>query len=256
MGERGHRPERVAADPMTESVAVAPSGTFCGAKTREGAKYPACRRPAGWGTDHVGEGRCKLHGGRSLVRHGRYSKVKRTAVRRLIEQYEADPDPLNLLPEVAALRALFTDYIERYDVMREALLGWYASFEVRQRRLPYDQELAFGRVIDEYEAVLREGEPTSRQEEDLKLARKFVEKLAEPVAEAKPRTILDLADAGRLLDMVGKMVERIEKIRAENAISRPDLIRVMGEMARVLQLHVTDRETLEKIVAGWEAIRV
>ena len=35
---------------------------YCGAKTRTGTP---CRRPAGWGTDHVGEGRCKLHGGRS-----------------------------------------------------------------------------------------------------------------------------------------------------------------------------------------------
>jgi len=32
----------------------------CGAKTRAGMP---CRRPAGWGTDHPGEGRCKLHGG-------------------------------------------------------------------------------------------------------------------------------------------------------------------------------------------------
>jgi len=32
----------------------------CGAKTRAGTP---CRRPAGWGTDHVGVGRCKLHGG-------------------------------------------------------------------------------------------------------------------------------------------------------------------------------------------------
>ncbi len=50
----------------------------CGAKTRAGTP---CRHPAGWGTDHVGEGRCKLHGGSSLrgVQHpnfvdGRHSK--------------------------------------------------------------------------------------------------------------------------------------------------------------------------------------
>jgi uncharacterized protein YjcR len=33
---------------------------FCGARTRKGQP---CKRPAGWGTDHPGEGRCKLHGG-------------------------------------------------------------------------------------------------------------------------------------------------------------------------------------------------
>lgn len=33
---------------------------FCGAKNRAGNP---CQRPAGWGTDHAGYGRCKLHGG-------------------------------------------------------------------------------------------------------------------------------------------------------------------------------------------------
>ena len=34
----------------------------CGAKTRAGTP---CQQKAGWGTDHVGIGRCKLHGGKS-----------------------------------------------------------------------------------------------------------------------------------------------------------------------------------------------
>lgn len=33
---------------------------LCGAQKRGGGK---CGRPAGWGTDHVGHGVCKLHGG-------------------------------------------------------------------------------------------------------------------------------------------------------------------------------------------------
>ena len=32
----------------------------CGARTRSGGQ---CGRPAGWGTDHRGTGRCRLHGG-------------------------------------------------------------------------------------------------------------------------------------------------------------------------------------------------
>jgi len=35
---------------------------ICGAKTRAGTP---CQQKAGWGTNHVGEGRCKLHGGAS-----------------------------------------------------------------------------------------------------------------------------------------------------------------------------------------------
>jgi hypothetical protein len=34
----------------------------CGATKRDGSG-DECQMPAGWGTDHVGEGRCKHHGG-------------------------------------------------------------------------------------------------------------------------------------------------------------------------------------------------
>lgn len=40
------------------------SGPVCGAATRNPARHGRpCQRPAGWGTDHVGYGLCKLHGG-------------------------------------------------------------------------------------------------------------------------------------------------------------------------------------------------
>ena len=54
------------------------SNSTCDAKTRAGTP---CELRAGWGTDHVGEGRCKLHGGASprgadspSFRHGGRSK--------------------------------------------------------------------------------------------------------------------------------------------------------------------------------------
>lgn len=36
---------------------------YCGAKKRQGTG--TCTRPAGWGTEHVGYGTCKLHGGKT-----------------------------------------------------------------------------------------------------------------------------------------------------------------------------------------------
>ena len=53
----------------------------CGAKTRAGGK---CQLQAGHGTDHIGTGRCRLHGGASkgapkgnknALKHGIYSKL-------------------------------------------------------------------------------------------------------------------------------------------------------------------------------------
>ena len=78
---------------------------LCGAKTCAGTP---CRRPAGWGTDHVGEGRCKLHGGRSLrgflhprYKHGRYaqyevvvtserSRGERVVVNEVVTEFDAE----------------------------------------------------------------------------------------------------------------------------------------------------------------------
>lgn len=50
----GERVSKVA----TQGAAVAHGA--CGAKTRSGGK---CKKQAGWGTEHLGAGRCKLHGG-------------------------------------------------------------------------------------------------------------------------------------------------------------------------------------------------
>lgn len=37
------------------------SGPYCGGKLHQ--RDGTCTQPPGWGTDHVGHGRCKLHGG-------------------------------------------------------------------------------------------------------------------------------------------------------------------------------------------------
>ena len=49
----------------------------CGAKTRAGTP---CQQPAGWGTSHVGEGRCKLHGGKSTGPKPENMKQNKNAV--------------------------------------------------------------------------------------------------------------------------------------------------------------------------------
>jgi len=214
-------------------------------------------KEAGWGTDHLGQGRCKLHGGATPIKHGRYSLIRRDGIRELIEQHEKDPDPLNILPELAAARALFQDFIERYDENTEALLAWHASYEQNPKVIAEDTRIAFESCIDDLEEYLRsEGEPTERQTDGLAKARKFIAKMAEPAGETKPRQVLDISDAYRIVSEITKIVERIEKIRSQNAISRPELLRVMTEMGRVVERYVEDKDVLGKIKDGWIGIRV
>ena len=63
----------------------------CGAKNRAGTP---CQQKAGWGTVHVGTGRCKLHGGASTgapkgnknaLKHGRYTKEAKEERRQIRE---------------------------------------------------------------------------------------------------------------------------------------------------------------------------
>lgn len=91
----------------------------CGAKNRSGK---ACGKPAGWGTDHVGTGRCRLHGGASLkgsqtpaFKHGRYSKYAPQAISDKLKEYK-DGDPLAVEDELAMQRALFANYMQSFEV--------------------------------------------------------------------------------------------------------------------------------------------
>jgi len=88
--------------------------TYCGAKTRAGG---TCRRPAGWGTEHTGQGKCKLHGGASTgapIKTGRYS-IKRQELAHKAQQFANDTAPGDLTGELVLMRALLQDYLDRFE---------------------------------------------------------------------------------------------------------------------------------------------
>lgn len=191
-----------------------PPTTLCNARTRSGG---TCSRVAGFGTDHLGQGRCKYHGGATPIRSGRYSTITRPRIAELVAQFEDDPDPLNMLPELAAARALFVDFVERYDVNTAALLAWHAARNAENGEPEPDPDV----------------EPPSR-----------------------PRGVISLHDARELLAEITRIVKRIEDIRAANAISRYDFFRVMSEMGRIVDLCVEDDATRTRIHDLWGGIRL
>lgn len=52
-----------------------PDHNYCGAKRTRNGGTP-CTQPAGWGTEHVGIGPCKLHGGSTSAHVARAAKVQ------------------------------------------------------------------------------------------------------------------------------------------------------------------------------------
>ncbi|MBA3556795.1 MAG: hypothetical protein H0W29_18850, partial [Gemmatimonadales bacterium] len=157
----------------------------------------------------------------------------------------------------AGARAFFEDFVNRYTEWRDAVLAWWQSWQLTRRPWSPEQVQAFRAIVDDFEDRTKTGsELTERQQEGLALAREFLDRIAQPEHEGRPRQILDVSAAHQMLDSITRIVERIERVRAANAISRPDLLRIMAEMGRVVEAHVKDTDTRDKITGGWLAIRV
>lgn len=96
---------------------IKPSGKYCNARKKKSGGYGYCRQVAGYGTDHVGTGRCKFHGGSSSGRppiHGRYSNVRK-ALNDKYQHFLTDPNPVNLNDEIALLRALVHQHLDEHE---------------------------------------------------------------------------------------------------------------------------------------------
>lgn len=88
---------------MTSSATSPDRDKYCRGDKRQ--SEGECTRPAGWGTDHVGFGRCKLHGGStpSHRKAGRLRAVEADA-RSVLAREGVSPigDPLAKIAELAA----------------------------------------------------------------------------------------------------------------------------------------------------------
>jgi hypothetical protein len=220
----------------------------CGAKTRAGG---ACRNPAGFKTDHPGAGKCWLHGGATPIKHGRYSSIQRPRLRELLEQFEADPAPLDLLPEVKLIRALLVDFVERYDEFVNAMHAWHASYTSSYRE-------AFSEWRERVIALTEDGRWRDIEPQDLPPA-------PDPLDYVdKPRQVLDISAAATLADKVGAMVDRIEKHKQTSTITLETLNRVIEQMgvevvqaaAKEVSSDVERSALLDAIERRWADVRL
>lgn len=217
----------------------------CGAKAKTHDGY--CGNPAGAGTDHPGQGRCKFHGGNAPVKHGRYSKISRPRIKDLMDAFENDPEPMNLMPEVTLLRSLLTDFIERHDEQQEALFAWRESYGK-----------AFQRAYREWYAEMVQLAEEMTPPEQMPAP-------PEPLDfQGRPTNVLDITAVSRLIDQVGSMVDRIEKHRTSSTITLATLDRVMEqvgvELVHALQEEVKDEATRTRILdtfeRRWKDVRI
>lgn len=173
-----------------EYVGKLDPGYYCRAWNAKRQKY--CKARAGSKTEHSGVGRCRRHdaGADGKVVHGqnrRYANLATNRVRELIEEHANDPNPLDLLPDLHAARAMLQDFIERT-------------------------------AEDEHPA--------------------------------------GIAASIALVTKIVGIVETIERMRRETAITPKDLDRLMLNMGLVVRQHVADGEVCDRISKGWLELRV
>lgn len=92
----------------------------CGARNRE---LIPCGNKAGKGTDHVGEGRCKYHGGKNqspLAKNwktGKFSKITTShpILKQKMEEMQNDQDVFDLRNEILKIRAIAEIVAEKED---------------------------------------------------------------------------------------------------------------------------------------------
>jgi hypothetical protein len=191
----------------------------CGARSRSTGK--PCLNVAGKGTDHLGEGRCRLHGGATPIKHGLYSKVRRTRLGQRMAEIENDPDLLNLETELALLKVLAEQNAQNYQKHEAALLAWHRA-----------ESTAYRKLIETHDPV---------EVRDALLELRAIE----------PERPAELPDAKLIATLVAEIGRTQDRIRnAETVVTRRQMLEFQAGMGSVVR-QFADDETARKICDGW-----
>jgi hypothetical protein len=200
------------------------SSLICGAHSRTTGE--ACRNVAGKGTDHLGEGRCRYHGGATPIKHGLYSKIRRRRLGQRIAEIANGPDLMQLTDELAMLKALLEQQIDSRQALAEAIRSWHRTTGP-----------AFKTLLESNDAAeIRQAIVTLRAAE-----------------ASRPSQPPDIEVIAMLTDRIGRTAERIYKMSA--VCTREQMLSILNRMGTIVAQYA-DEETSQKIRDGWLNISV
>jgi len=204
----------------TIPVQQQPTRRLCGAKCRDG--HP-CSQPA------MPNGRCRMHGGKSLKgvaspswRHGRHSRFLPPALRPAFESTLRDPDYLALGAEIAVVDARVAQLLSTLGTNGSA--PWSdaaAAMRVLEQSISADDESAVHRALDQLRAVIHSGDTTRETWRELYVA-----------LNARRR----LTDAER---------RRVEA--AATSLTREQALALVGALCAAVKEEVRDTRALQAI---------
>jgi hypothetical protein len=158
---------------------------YCGAKTRSGTP---CQLPAGWGTDHPGEGRCKLHGGcspgppkgnKNALKHGVYETVIRDRLSPEEQAvFDSVPTDDGLAQEIRILRFKLLRLLE--PVERETVIGTKTGAEVVTLKVDeVTKAYAIEKLVDGIRKIVKDMKDTAQDDGSLAQLAEVILKSAE-----------------------------------------------------------------------------
>lgn len=155
-----------------------------------------CRRAAGEGTDHNGEGRCRYHGGGNNGRpptHGLYSFKREELEEKFREAYSGQ-DWADLRAEIAAVRALLSDYLEDLEKVDADSISDVTKLVAELRRLTGDLQEMLHRerltrdeeqeLITRFAQILRRHVPEGQRDDALTELQSAVEGGGRPALQS------------------------------------------------------------------------
>ena len=193
----------------------------CGAKTRNGE---ACKTPA------MPNGRCRLHGGKSLgglasptFKHGRYSRVLPARLAARYDEATTDPALLELRADVALLDARLADVLSRVDTGESGAL--WTTLQNHRRDV-----LAAKRVGDSVAQAVA--------------LNALLETVGQGHADYRA-----WQEIGALLEQRRKLVESERKrlIEAQQTLTVEKAMLLIGAISGIIKAHVHDRAILAAI---------
>lgn len=169
----------------------------CDATNRHGEP---CGLPAGWGTDHVGEGRCKLHGGNSLTgednpafEHGLFSDHLGPEDREAMEAL-GDLDNADKLEELINWRlARLRRYLrQKNDAERESFFDKF-DMMVQEGRKNGDPGLSAAQIKELAKALSMNNRAA---QEEIDLVRKLIKAHDKVAGDGGSASLRDLFGGG------------------------------------------------------------
>lgn len=223
----------------------------CGARTKHNNGAP-CTRVKGFGTKHPGAGRCKFHGGSTPIKHGLYSKVERSKSTArfldLVEQLTAEGDPLNMLPDLIALRARMIVLQENEAKDNEALRDWHESYTGKFRK-----EMATLR------AAMKAKDP-----DQLGAALRRLQEILDEMPP-KPARLWNPYDFTKAVNSMAALVGRITEQRERQQVPMKAIIDLQEKMVLVMMMQLRKHfasspgkgdKLAEKIAEAWRSINI